>query len=113
MNALTLKPQYAELVVRGEKTVENRSIPLRLRGKIAIHRGGPGGALVAAADMADIVTPGEALRPRPDQREHICGPWCWLLDNVQKIEPPIPCSGRLGLWKASDAVAQELEARLR
>jgi hypothetical protein len=59
---------------------------LRFRGKIVIHRGGKGGALVAVADVVDVVTPEEALHLRPDQREHICGPWCWLLDNVQKVE---------------------------
>ena len=113
MNALTLKARLAELVASGAKTVENRSVRLRFRGKIAIHRGGKDGGIVAVADVVDVVTPEEALRLRPDQREHICGPWCWLLGNVQKIEPPLPCSGKLGLWKPSDGVAGQLEARLQ
>jgi hypothetical protein len=108
MNALTLKPRLAELVAGGAKTVENRSVRLRFRGKIAIRRGGNGGGILAVADVVDVVTPEEALRLRPDQKEHICGPWCWLLGNVQKIEPQIPCSGRLGLWRQSDEVAQQL-----
>jgi hypothetical protein len=63
--------------------------------------------------VVDVVTPEEALRQRPDQEEHICGPWCWLHDNVERIEPPIPSTGKLGLWKPSEEVAEQLEARPR
>jgi hypothetical protein len=29
--------------------------------------------------------------------KHAEGPWCWVLENVRKIEP-VPISGKQGLW---------------
>jgi hypothetical protein len=37
MKALTLRPNWAWLVVNGHKDIENRSWPTRLRGRIWIH----------------------------------------------------------------------------
>jgi hypothetical protein len=37
MNALTLRPTWAWLVVNGHKDIENRSWPSRLRGRTWIH----------------------------------------------------------------------------
>jgi hypothetical protein len=41
MKALTLKPEFAEAIVAGRKHVENPSRGRNVRGRIAIHRGGP------------------------------------------------------------------------
>lgn len=35
------------------------------------------------------------------------GPFGWVLDDVQKIEKPVRCRGRLGLWDVPTAVSQE------
>lgn len=30
--------------------------------------------------------------------EHAEGPWCWILENVRKIDP-VPINGKQGLWE--------------
>jgi hypothetical protein len=29
---------------------------------------------------------------------HTEGPWCWVLRDVRKLDEPVPCSGKQGLW---------------
>jgi ASCH domain-containing protein len=111
IRALTVKPEPAWAIANGEKTVENRPWGQNIRERIAIHCGDENGAIIAVADVVDVVTYEEARRRRPDQKTHIFGPLCWLLDNVRRVEPPIPCKGKLGIWRPSAAVAQELQAR--
>jgi hypothetical protein len=91
----------AEAVASGKKLVENRSWGRNVRGTIAIHRGGKGGAIIALVDVVDVVEPVEALKKYPRQKQWICGPWCWILKNVRRI-PPVPCKGRLSLWEVND-----------
>jgi hypothetical protein len=123
IRALTLKPQFAELVARGEKLVENRTWGQKVRGRIAIHRGGKYGAIIAVATVdtvVDVTVDGwgdpltdeqYAVLTEQEERGHVCGPLCWILKDVRRVEPPIPCKGKLNLWKPSEAVARELEAR--
>lgn len=30
--------------------------------------------------------------------EHAEGPWCWILEDVQKLESPVAVAGAQGLW---------------
>jgi activating signal cointegrator 1 len=30
--------------------------------------------------------------------EHAEGPWCWILEDVVKLETPVPAVGKQGLW---------------
>ena len=106
MKAITLKPEHAGAVLRGKKRIENRSWGGNVRGVIAIHRGGPGGGIVATAEVIDVISPEQALRRYPDQRPYICGPLCWILDHVRRVGP-FPCRGRLSLW----TVPAEIEAQ--
>jgi hypothetical protein len=70
----------------------------RQRGRIAIHRCGPGGAILGTVDLFDLVTTAEARRRWPDQAPYISGPWCWLLRDPQPLPEPIPCPGCQRLW---------------
>lgn len=90
--------------------------------RIAIHQGGKDGGIFATATVARIVgltdeelneLPEEELALLEQQEEagHVRGPLCWILKDVHRVEPPMPCKGKLGLWKPSAAVAQELRAR--
>lgn len=31
--------------------------------------------------------------------EHTEGPFCWVLTNIRKMDPPFPTTGRQGLWR--------------
>jgi len=35
--------------------------------------------------------------------DHTEGPYCWLLNRVEKLDRPIPCNGALGLWDFKDS----------
>lgn len=119
MKALTICQPYADLIAIGEKRVENRSWPTRYRGPIAVHAGKSRrwlvelspppemvlGAVVAIAEIVDVLHIDEIMRGTHDQRHpwlrqhpHTEGDWCWVLDNVQRLASPIPCKGAQGLW---------------
>jgi hypothetical protein len=93
MKALSLQEPFASLVCNGRKRVENRSWapPASLIGeRIAIHRSGPNGAIIATARIVGVVVPEIAKEILPvDQEGHICGPLCWLLDDVRKLRKPV------------------------
>jgi hypothetical protein len=46
-----------------------------------------------------------------DQRPWYMGKYGWLLEDVTKLETPIPCSGALSLWKMPPEVLQALEVQ--
>lgn len=100
MKALTLKAEYAAQVLSGEKIIENRSWGQhsKLAGKrIAIHRGGPEGAIICTVVVKAIIDPKLARKLFPKQKKHIHGPKCWLLGDLVPVQP-VPCPGRLSLW---------------
>lgn len=126
MKALTLCQPYAQLVVRGEKRVENRTWPTKYRGPLVIHAGKSrswleqgdearfaslGDPLVygAALGMAHLidVLPVEWIGGYNCHRvypwlagdPHVSGPWCWILADVQRWPVPVPMAGAQGLWQ--------------
>lgn len=119
MKALTICQPYAELIVRGEKVIENRTWPTTHRGLLYIHAGKsrawfdddaqlirefgklpPFGAVVAIADLYDCVSIVN-LPAKLRGNEHANGPWCWLLRNVSPIGP-WPYRGAQGLFDIDD-----------
>lgn len=76
----------------------------------------PTGAVLAIADLTACVEliqirarelsirrhtriPGtEKFWTEANRHEHAQGPWCWILENVRKIEPE-PATGKQGLWE--------------
>lgn len=100
MKALTLLPEFADLVLSGEKRIENRSwgSHQKLVGqRIAIHRGGANGAIICTVVVKAIIDVKLARKLFPKQRKHIHGPKCWVLGDMQPVQP-VPCRGRLSLW---------------
>jgi ASCH domain len=127
IRALTLKAQFAELVASGEKLVENRTWKSdKIIGELlAIHRGGKDAAIVAVARVKGIVKLHEDI-DYPDRelarflaltinaqhrRGHVSGPYCWVLADIVKLQKPIPCKGRLGLWTPDAQVQEQLKAQ--
>src|SRR5260370_15561588 len=106
MKALTVRQQFAGLVVDGVKTVENRSWRTDYRGVLLVHAGlsradlrarlpkgidPPSrpvfGALVGVVEVADCVPWSARLGSDVWAR----GPgWCWLLTNAKRFARAIP-----------------------
>lgn len=131
---MTICQPYAELIVRGEKRVENRKWMTKHRGTLLIHAGKSTswivlnktkdrelvggitvsvldfGAIVGVADLVDCV---HLSDPRIRSAElswilthkHATGPWCWVIDNVRRIKP-IPYRGKQGLFDIPDSVVE-------
>ena len=122
MKALTICQPYAELIARGDKPIENRTWATAYRGPLAIHAGksltwfDPEadwrlyrirksdlalGAVVAVADLVACLHVDQAwpIRLRNLQsHEHANGPWCWILENIRRIDP-VHVRGSQGLWE--------------
>jgi len=43
------------------------------------------------------------------RHKHVEGPWCWILEDVVKLETPVPLRGAMGLFSVSSSI----EALLR
>lgn len=101
MYALSVRSPWAEAIASGDKRVENRSKRTHHRGPLAIHRCGPGGAIIAVVDVVDCITAAQARKRMPEQAHHISGPWCWVLSKPRTVTP-VPCKGQVGLWLTAD-----------
>lgn len=125
MKALTICNPYPQLILCGEKRVENRTWPTKYRGPLYIHAGKnrhwlteedskrfpdmPFGAVVAIANVVDCV-PIDRIEngdfddqyPWLRKHEHANGPWCWILAIVAAIGP-WPYRGMQGLFEIRDA----------
>lgn len=124
MKAITICQPYAQLIARGEKRIENRTWPTKYRGLIAIHAGKSRewlefndesrfycsgdklifGAVLATAQLIDCLMLADAATKHPWTRgyKHAQGPWCWILDEIQRLASPIPWKGAQGLWNFPD-----------
>jgi hypothetical protein len=126
MKALTICQPYAELIARGHKRIENRTWPTNYRGLMYIHAGKSRewladeyeqrdddprvnygipvaemafGQVIAIANLVDCVPieTGAKKHPWMDDHVHAGGPWCWILESPQRVEP-FPWRGQLGLF---------------
>jgi len=119
MKALTVCQPYAELIARGDKPIENRTWSTPYRGRLMIHAGksrdwlgdsagyrlDPStfamGAVVATAEVVaclNIRAPWPMAYADLQIHEHANGPWCWILEDVQRLRRPVFCQGAQGLW---------------
>lgn len=63
----------------------------------------PRGRVVAVAELVDVREMTHELIHDQDPKEVWLGTWepgrfAWFLENVRKIEPPVPARGRQQLW---------------
>lgn len=120
MKTLTICQPYAELIMLGEKRVENRTWYTNCRGWLGIHAGMsrswldsyrplPGkmefGALVGYARLVDcksIVRLRENRELYESLQPHAEGPFCWILEDVRRFVEPIAMPGKQGLFEVED-----------
>lgn len=111
MKALTIQQPWAEMIVSGQKRIENRYWSTRYRGPLLIHAGkGRGyleqcadlrerwllpadsdlimGALIGIAELVDCVQKYRALE-QGHAGEFTEGPICWILRDARRFERPL------------------------
>lgn len=140
MRALTVRQPYAWAIAVGEKDVENRSRATHYRGLLAIHaakavyREGIDDPLVLKAIAGKEFAIGEAEsslgavvavallagchHESTERPRNSCSSWGrpgmyhWDLAGVRPLARPVPCRGKLGLWRLPGDVAQAVRAQL-
>lgn len=132
MKAISLWQPWASAIALGHKTIETRGWPTRHRGPIAIHaakrwtaeekemarifeaRYGmtgladpPRGCIVAVATLVSV-RPTEHLVDEISETEEMLGNYgrgrCgWMLEEVRKLDDPVPWRGMQGLFEVPDS----------
>lgn len=130
MKCLTICQPYAHLIMIGEKRVENRTWPTRYRGPLLIHAGVSRawmdktdaeaaehfgeplvfGAIVGRADLVECVHVTDIIHRYITERfpwlrthDHALGPYCWVLDRIERFAVPVLMRGRQGLFNIDAA----------
>lgn len=118
MNVITICNPYPELILLGEKPIENRTQRWHYRGELLIHAGKsrswmtadawrrfptlPYGAIVGVAAVTACLDLNARSWPAEyeylHQHPHAQGRFCWVLSNVLRFKHPVPCRGAQGLW---------------
>lgn len=137
MKALTIFQPYAQLIMLGEKCVENRSWETKFRGQLLIHAGKSRdwldtyhplpkrmdfGAIIGDCQLVDCVkySPGDRA-PYPyrwlETDPHAEGRFCYILEKARLFKKPVPCVGMQKFWDVQGetmaAVEKQLEALRR
>jgi hypothetical protein len=123
--ALSIKQPWLYAIMELGKRVENRGWPppeyiigkrIALHASKSIDKDGaraialiagysmphdlPLGCFLATAKVAGVITEEEidSCVVSGNVDRWFFGPYGWLLDDIRKLEKPIPCAGKLGLW---------------
>jgi len=119
MRALSFWQPWAQLIVTGDKLVETRHWPTKVRGEIAIHAAKrkpdktscvyipnlPLGAVIGTVEVIDCMPIEDLYETEYDtQLERSYGDWNhgrfgWLLINPKQFVIPINTSGHQGFWQ--------------
>lgn len=126
LKAITIRQPWASMIVAGHKPVENRSWATAHRGLLVITASKtlrnddleecqdilgtkidrdslPLGAIIGTAVISDCVT--------SHRSKWFFGEYGFVMTQPKLFRRPIPCSGKLGLWKLSPELSAKV-ARL-
>jgi len=111
VRAISIRQPWAELIVRGEKDVENRSWRTRHRGPLLIHAGVvadrasyvkhgvprdvPRGAIVGVVELVEVTQTRAS-------GWHLEGQWGWYLARAKRFKKPILMKGQRTLFDVAD-----------
>lgn len=128
IKAITVYQPWASLIAIGAKTVETRSWSTVYRGPLAIHAAKkvvpnddpyycsvlsaaglahdalPYGAIVAICRLADcwqITSANCPCYPEFAFGDYRPGRFAWKLADIRRLAPPVPATGRRGLWNVN------------
>lgn len=131
LRALSIHRPWAQLIITGKKTVENRTWTTRRRGPLLIHAAQPwdgAGALAAAGAGLHLDRKTAAtgylgiatLRTVHAAADCDCdSPWAdsrychWVLDDIRPFANPIPGPGRQQLFVPQAAELAQIEQAIR
>lgn len=118
MKALSLKQPFAELIFQGRKNIELRNWNTHFRGEFFIHASKvpdkksmikfgfgelPLGAIVGKANLVGVKHYANEEEHKADRNLHLAdstwGSFGFILENAEKINPPIPAKGKLNFWE--------------
>lgn len=128
ISVLSVRQPYADCIVCGEKTIELRTwAPSKNNfGKIYIHAGKQPhknkssmntdgcvfGAIIGHVDLVDVIPMDYGLFSYYSDK-HLCDPelfadnMCgWVLENATILDAPIPCAGKLRIFKMQESVLE-------
>jgi hypothetical protein len=125
MKALSVQQPWAWAIVHGGKDIENRTWKTHQRGIVAMHASGKVprnaklprrskmpqsdellcGAILGVVEIMDVVS--------SHRSKWFEGPWGFVLANPRPLARPIPCKGKLGLWKLPRSLLRKVEQELQ
>lgn len=88
------------IALHASKTLDGSGILAikKISGVLPPQKRLPCGAILATARIAGFEDANDFNPFEDDFDKWFFGPYGWVLENVQKLTKPIPCSGALGLW---------------
>ncbi|WP_437207079.1 ASCH domain-containing protein [Planctomicrobium sp. SH664] len=129
LTVLSVRQPWASLLLTGEDWCENRSWDTRYRGPLWIHASGKVDAeecrffgidkkslttssILGCVELVDVFHIDELakrLKPLVSKYElndavgphFVVGDFCWIVANPRVLASPIPCGGKLNLWKTT------------
>jgi hypothetical protein len=127
---LSIRQPWASAIAIGRKKVENRNWSTSYRGDVYIHASltldrqaidwlrrevrleapadPPVGAVIAVAELVDVVTRKRAAR----FGKWFFGPYGFVLQNVRRLRRPVRTLGKLGLFRPSSALKRNVGRQL-
>ncbi len=106
-SAISLRQPWANLIARGEKTIETRTWARDHRGDLVICsslKGDPGFEKMEPAGMALCIVELYKIEPMTEEHEDAAycdwepGKFSWFLRNIRRVKP-VPVKGRLGIYR--------------
>lgn len=121
MNGLVIRDPFVTWILEGKKIWEIRGSGTKIRGRIALIKGGSG-HVVGTCDLVDVVGPLDlaALRkngakinrePREITDLYYANTYAWVLSAAKALPKPLPYEHKSGavIWvKLSDALSKTL-----
>lgn len=105
---------------------ENYFLPTLTRAGIAVPSGVPTSAILAVADLTEIITTEEWLARHADNLtladeateadrefgDFASNRFAWKLENVRRLKVPVACKGALSLWNVPAETLNAITAQL-
>jgi len=127
MKALSLKQPWAELVLRGRKTIELRKWNTNFRGVFYVHASGnideemmqkygfnelPRQSIIGKVNLVDVKIYNNEEEFLKDSDKHLASSMEWgkygfILENAEKVEP-FECKGQLGFFDVGVSMSDRL-----